>query len=226
VAPSTFGSRAHRFYTTLQTPSVPRGVHVMNPYAEPATRRVVRAFLSRYFPDDVPRTLVIGINPGRFGAGITGVTFTDPVALEKFCGIPTGLPRVRELSSVFVYDFIERFGGTDAFYRRFFLTAASPLGFTRRGLNLNYYDEPALAKRVTPFIVESLRRQIRIGGRTDHAIVLGRGANFRFLSNLNARHGFFGTLHPLEHPRWILQYRRRHVEQHLAAWMDVFSAIP
>src|SRR5262245_14848932 len=105
----------------------------MNPYEERAVRGYVRAFLDRFFADDDERTLVIGINPGRFGAGITGVTFTDPVALADFCGIPNDMPRRRELSSVFVYELVERMGGAEAFYKRFFLTAASPLGFTRNG---------------------------------------------------------------------------------------------
>jgi hypothetical protein len=225
MSASKFASRAYRFYTSLVPPPVPRGVHVMNPFADARARRYVRSFLNTYFADNEPRVLVLGINPGRFGAGITGVTFTDPVALADMCGIANDLPRRRELSSVFIYDLIARLGGPRDFYRTFFLTAASPLGFTREDLNLNYYDIPALARSVTPFISAAIRRQIAMGGRTDHAIVLGRGENARFLQKLNEQHGFFGEIHPIEHPRWILQYRRRKLDHYLAKYEELLARV-
>jgi hypothetical protein len=222
---NSFGFRAYRFYLSLKRPSVPRGVGVMNPYANPATRRYVRAFLGSFFADNTKRVLVFGINPGRFGAGITGVTFTDPVALSAFCGIPNALGRTRELSSVFIYDFINAFGGPAEVYSRFFLTAVSPLGFTREGINLNYYDNPELKRRVTPFVVSTIERQIAMGGRTDHAIVLGRGQNAKYLMELNAAHGWFGAIHPLEHPRWILQYRRKTAAKFVADYVRTFERV-
>lgn len=221
MAASTFGKRAYRFYMQLSTPRVPRGVGVMNPYRDAGVQRCVRAFLGKFYSDDRERALILGINPGRFGAGITGVTFTDPVALADFCGIPNELGRRRELSSVFIYDMIARWGGPDAFYSKYFLTAISPLGFTRGGLNLNYYDEPALMKAVTPFIIKSLQQQIALGCRTDVAFVLGFGTNRKFIEKLNAEHKFFDRIVALEHPRWIMQYRRKrldfYVDRYLAA---------
>lgn len=196
----------------------------MNPYADARVRRYVRAFLDTFYGDNEPRVLVFGINPGRFGAGLTGVTFTDPVALADECGIANDLPRRRELSSIFVYAFINRFGGAEPFYRRFFLTAASPLGFTSGGNNYNYYDDRKLARAVTPFIAGTIRQQIAMGGRQDHAIVFGTGENLRFLRRLNDEHGFFGKLSGLDHPRFIMQYRRKRLDAYLAKYEEVFSA--
>ena len=195
----------------------------MNPYEHERVCHFVRAFLDKFFADNDPRVLVLGINPGRFGAGLTGVTFTDPVALADECGIANDMPRRRELSSIFVYDVINRLGGPRAFYSHFFLTAAAPLGFTKRGLNYNYYDDPALRRAVTPFVVDSIRRQIGMGGRGDHAIIFGMGENYRFLERLNGEHGFFEHLHALEHPRFILQYRRKRVAEYLAKYEEVFA---
>jgi hypothetical protein len=195
----------------------------MNPYAHARACTCVSAFLDQYYADDDRRVLVIGINPGRVGAGITGVTFTDPVALADECGIANDLPRKRELSSIFVYAFINQFGGAREFYRRFFLTAASPLGFTRRGNNYNYYDDPALKRAVTPFIHSSLMQQISLGGRRDRAIVFGTGENFKFLERLNREHGLFEDLEALDHPRFIMQYRRKKLDQYLARYAEVFS---
>ena len=222
----TFAARAYRFYTQLRGPSAlraPKGVHVMNPYEDARVRRVLRAFLGKFFDDNRERVLVLGINPGRFGAGITGITFTDPVALADFCGIANHLPRRRELSSVFIYDMIARYGGPARFYRRFFLSAASPLGFTRGGLNLNYYDTPDLRRAVTPLIVESIRKHIGLGCRTDRAVVLGVGANFKFLNALNEEHHFFDRLDAVEHPRPIMQYRRKRVAEYIDKYLQVLN---
>jgi hypothetical protein len=219
---STFADRAFGFYLQLASPRVPRGVKVMNPYADARVRQITRSFLDRYFGDDRPRTLVFGINPGRFGAGITGITFTDPVALADFCGIENHLERRRELSSVYIYDFIQRWGGPRAFYRSFFLTALCPLGFTRSGINLNYYDDARLARAVTPFIVRSIEQQIALGCGTRAAVVIGTGTNKRFFEALNERHGFFGKVLSVEHPRFIMQYRRKRVDEYLDRYTEVF----
>jgi hypothetical protein len=195
----------------------------MNPYTHARTCEAVRAFLGRFYADDEKRVLVFGINPGRFGAGITGVTFTDPIALADFCGIATELPRKRELSSVFVYDFIEHYGGVEGFFSRFFLTAASPLGFTRRGVNYNYYDDKTLLRAVSPFIVATMRQQIALGGHTQRALVFGAGENFRVLRALNDEHGFFEEMRALDHPRFILQYRRKRVPEYLEKYAEAFD---
>ena len=197
----------------------------MNPYTNRDVRRYVRAFLERFCSDGEQRLLVLGINPGRFGSGITGVTFTDPVALADSCGIANDLPRRRELSSIFVYDLIQRLGGPAPFYRRFFLTAVCPLGFTRDGRNLNYYDEPALARAVTPFIVRTMAQQLALGARRDHAVVFGRGQNHRFLQRLNDEHGWFGELHAIDHPRFILQYRRKQSGAYAARYAELFARL-
>ena len=225
MAENTFASRMFRFYTGLVSPRLPAGIRVMNPYGDPVARKYVRSFLNAFYADTAPRLLVFGINPGRFGAGVTGVTFTDPVALEDFCGIPNGLPRRRELSSEFVYQVVERMGGVRAFTRRCFLTAAAPLGFTRGGVNLNYYDVPALARSCTPFIVESVERQIAIGGRPDRAVVLGAGKNLEFLQRLNDVHGWFGRLDGLDHPRFIMQYRRKKVGDYVERYVEALVGL-
>jgi hypothetical protein len=220
----TFADRAYAFYSTLRAPKVPRGVEVMNPYRDRRVLQYVRAFLDRFYGDDRERTLILGINPGRFGAGVTGVTFTDPVALNDFCGIENHLGRRRELSSVFVFDVIQHLGGPARFFSQFFLSAICPLGFTKGGINMNYYDEAALAKAVTPFIVRTLRQQIALGARRDVAVVLGRGTNLRFIQRLNDEHGFFDELRGLDHPRFIMQYRRKRVAEYLRTYEQTLTA--
>ena len=197
----------------------------MNPYVDAYIQRYVRAFLDRYFPDNRERTLILGINPGRFGAGITGVTFADPVALADECGIRNDLPRKRELSSIFIYSVINHLGGPEDFFRRFFLSAVCPLGFTRRGINLNYYDDRKLERAVTPLIASSIEAQIALGCGRDRVIVLGRGQNAKFLRRLNDEHRWFASVQALDHPRFILQYRRRQVDSYIRKYEEVLSAM-
>jgi hypothetical protein len=221
--PSTFAERALRFYRNLTPPGpLPGNVKVMNPYREPEVRRTVKRFLDRYFSDNRRRILVFGINPGRFGAGVTGITFTDPVALETFCGIQNDLPKRREPSSVFVYAFAERFGGPARLFRDFFLTAVSPLGFTKNGKNYNFYDDRSLFRATRPFIVQSLRDQASLDVSTEVALVLGSGKNRAIFEDLNGEFGFFKTVIALDHPRFIVQYRRPKFEEYLHKYEETF----
>lgn len=221
----TFGARVNKFYLSLTAPKVPRGVHVMNPYADPRTRACLKQFLSKYFDDARPRALIIGINPGRFGSGLTGVTFTDPYALTNECGIAHDFTGQRELSADFVYRVVNALGGPDSFYQRLFMSAVCPLGFTRKGINMNYYDDTRLEKAVTPFIVESIESHLRFPVRRDHVVVLGRGKNAAYLSRLNDEHKWFENIHTLDHPRFIMQYRRKRLDRYIEEYARVLDGI-
>jgi hypothetical protein len=71
---------------------------VLYPYRDPAVMAATTAFYEKFFDDARKRVFIIGINPGRFGAGTTGVPFTDPVSLERV-GITNPFPNRRELSA-------------------------------------------------------------------------------------------------------------------------------
>ncbi len=220
----TFGSRVIEFYRTLRPPRLGNlGVDALYPYRDPAVLKVTSAFYTKFFDDSRPRVFILGINPGRFGAGTTGIPFTDPVSLQKL-GIDNALQKRRELSAEFIEAMIERLGGLRAFYRSFFITAASPIGFTKGGKNYNYYDDPKLVAAVRPFIVRSLRAQLDFGARRHVAIVLGTGKNFAFLDRLNDEHHFFDKLVGVEHPRFIMQYRRPHVARFLDKYDQILTA--
>ena len=221
----TFGARVNAFYLSLKAPKVPRGIHVMNPYDDPRTRACVGSFLTKYFDDRRPRTLVIGINPGRFGSGLTGVTFTDPFALTNECGIAHGFTGQRELSADFIYRVVNALGGPKSFYDRLFLSAVCPLGFTRKGINLNYYDDRRLEKAVTPFIVSSIEQHLDFPVKRDDVVVLGRGRNAAFFEKLNAEHRWFRNVHPLDHPRFIMQYKRKKLDSYIAEYVDFLSRV-
>jgi len=186
---------------------LPDGVEWLFPYDDPETKRCMTEFYGRYYGDDAERTILLGINPGRFGAGVTGVPFTDPLLLESECQIPNDFHKRRELSSAFVYEFIHALGGVELFYLNFYITSVCPLGFIRDGKNYNYYDSRALQEAVMPMILDNLNAQISFGANTEVAYSMGKGKNFKFLKALNDKHALFGEVIALPHPRWVMQYR-------------------
>jgi hypothetical protein len=200
------------FYDNLDIGSEPPpGVIVMNPFAIPDAREVTKRFYEKYYSDGSPRMMIFGINPGRFGGGVTGIPFTDPIRLRTECNIEHPFRELPELSSVFIYQMIAAMGGPDKFYSKFFITALSPLGYTKDNRNLNYYDEKDLLEKVEPFIVKSIRRQMELVNGFDICFCLGEGTNYKYFVKLNAIHQFFKEIVPLPHPRWIMQYRRKTV---------------
>jgi hypothetical protein len=200
------------------------GISIMNPYKNPATWEVASQFYRKFYGDNEPRVFIFGINPGRHGAGLTGVPFTDPLRLEEKCGIPNEWKKKAELSSQFVYAMIDKYGGVEAFYRRFYITALSPLGFVRDGKNLNYYDDKQLIKDFEPFMLRCIRRQLEtMPTTTDIAYCLGEGTNFKYFSKVNERHGFFKEIIPLPHPRWVMQYRLKRMEEFVNLYLQRLS---
>lgn len=214
------------FLFSLQKPlGLPDGVEVMNPFHQPETQHLCETFYHQYYGDDKPRRMIIGINPGRFGGGTTGIPFTDPIRLETMCKISNSFPKKQELSSVFVYDVIDAFGGPCSFYQHFYITSVFPLGFTRNGKNLNYYDEKALEETIKPMALNYLREQINFGLKTDISYCFGEGKNFKFLQKLNAQHHLFGQIIPLSHPRFVMQYRLKKKEEYIRQYLDAFGLI-
>ena len=82
--------------------SLPDGIRIMNPFREnPNALKTSSDFYRKYFSDNHPRRIILGINPGRLGAGQTGICFTDTFQLEEHCGLTIEGVSTRELSSTF-----------------------------------------------------------------------------------------------------------------------------
>ncbi|MEK6783349.1 MAG: uracil-DNA glycosylase family protein [Bacteroidota bacterium] len=219
----TFGEKVLNFNKTLTlVTELPKGVVVMNPFKDSYTFSLCRAFYAQYYNDSKERHIILGINPGRLGGGLTGIPFTDPVKLEKLCGITNTLEKKSELSADFIYKLIYRYGGIKKFYNRFYFNSICPLGFMKDGKNLNYYDIKELEQAVKGFMIHSLNSQIKFGINTDDAFCLGEGKNFKFISGLNEEHHFFKKIIPLAHPRFIMQYRRKKLDEYISDYLQKF----
>ncbi len=210
-----FGDQVMQYHLTLKTDiRLQKPVEWIYPYDDPATQFAMKSFYAAFYADQNPRTFILGINPGRFGAGVTGVPFTDPIRLEKI-GIPNSFPKKQELSSVFMYEMIDRCGIPEAFFARFYIASLCPLGLMKNGTNYNYYDDPVTLKVLEPFIVKNIETQRTFGCNSEKVFCLGQGKNYDNLKKLNDQHQWWKRVVPLPHPRWIMQYKLKRKEEFL-----------
>jgi hypothetical protein len=156
------------------------------------------------------------------------VPFTDTKRLREKCNIETSLAETYEPSSLFIYEMIDAFGGPALFFKKFYITAASPLGYTMstgpgREVNYNYYDSKELMHTLRLFIITSLQKQIDFGIDTEVCYCLGTGKNYEYLLRLNKEHSFFKTIVPLEHPRFILQYKAKYKSDYIKSYVEKLS---
>lgn len=220
----TFGEKVVAFNKNLEFhDELPEGFGVLNPYLDnPETLVVMEEFYKKFYNDHQHRKFIIGINPSRHGAGVTGVPFTDTKRLESVCGIKMQSARTHEVSSVFLYDMIEAFGGAEKFYADFYINSPFPLAIVRKSkndwVNANYYDDKELFAAVKPFMIESIKKHIALGLDTDTVFCLGK-KNAEFLKKINQEEKLFGALKVLDHPRYIQQYKSKEKEMYIDRYL-------
>jgi hypothetical protein len=220
----TWAKNLIQFYSSLEPPKkLPNGITWLHPQQSGGVVEIATQFFQKFYNDAAPRRLLLGINPGRFGAGVTGVNFTAPKQLTQYCGIAHDLRMHSELSAEFIYDIINAYGGPQLFYKHFFISSVCPLGFVKGGKNINYYDDKELQQTVQPFIVQNLKKLLSFNVTNDKCICIGGEKNYKFLDKLNREHGLFKKIVPLPHPRFILQYRRRQRDLYLQQYLEALE---
>lgn len=225
----TFADQVIEFNESLvYSGKLPDGFEVLNPYLEnPETMVVMQKFYHKYYNDSYKRKFMIGINPSRYGAGVTGVPFTDTKRLESVCGIQMESAHTHEVSSVFMYDMIADYGGADLFYKDIYINSPFPLAIVRKTkngwLNANYYDDKELFQDVKDFMIDSLKSHISLNLDTSEVFILGK-KNAEFISKLNKEVQLFDTITILEHPRYIQQYKSKekqlYIDKYILALKD------
>jgi hypothetical protein len=211
------------FLFNLEFPfKLSKGVEVLDVHNDAEVRKACTAFYKKFYNDNTQRYLLIGINPGRFGGGVTGLPFTDPIRLEKDCGITNHWHKKQELSSVFMYEMMAAYGGVKTFYKDIYISAVSPLGFVKDGKNLNYYDDKQLKEKIKPFVVECMEKQLAFGLNTDVCFCIGEGENLKYLSDLNKQYGWFKNVEAVAHPRFIMQYKLKFKQDYIDKYLSTF----
>ncbi|MDN6281117.1 MAG: DUF4918 family protein [Psychroflexus sp.] len=215
---SNFADKIIAYYHQLElAEELDTNLRVINPYQDNVmVRDTIEKFYRHFFNDSKKRQLIVGINPGRLGAGVTGIPFTDTKRLEENCGLHIPDVKSHEPSSVFVYQLIEKHGGPEKFYQDFYINSVCPLGFLRKNekenwVNCNYYDFTSLFKTLESFIVTNLKKQIDCGIDTSTCFVLGK-KNAKFLKRINAKEKLFDDIITFNHPRYIVQYKSKQSE--------------
>jgi len=225
-----FSDKVIQFYKELDYKgSVPEGISIMNPFKDnPDIIPVITQFYRKFYNDSNQRFMILGINPGRFGAGVTGIPFTDSKRLSEKCGLSIPGLDTFETSSAFIYEMIDAFGGVGKFYNKFFISAVCPLGFTSvnardKSVNYNYYDSKRLIESAMAFIINCLNKQLEFGIGRNVCFCLGTGKNYKFLVQLNNELQLFGTIVPLEHPRYIMQYKSGQKDTYIKKYVEELS---
>jgi len=220
---NTWAEHLFQFYTNLNPPdNLPDDILWLYPQERQEVLDILEVFLNKYYSDDQERILLLGINPGRYGAGITGINFTAPKQLKEICGIENPFSGT-ELSAEFIYKMIEAYGDVKEFYSHFFIGSVCPLGFVQNRKNLNYYDHKLLLKTIEPFIIENLTKLISFNVNRDICICIGGEKNFKYLSSLNNKYNLFRKIVSLPHPRFIMQYKRKFLDDHINLYLKVLK---
>jgi len=117
-------------------------------------------FNEKYYSKGFPKIVLCGINPGKLGAGKTGIPFVDPYTLAERLpdeDIPFEGKGVESSATLF-NKIVDKFDGADFFYKNFYVTNFSQFGFVNKnGNNLNYYK---LSDQAQDYISENFRREM------------------------------------------------------------------
>ena len=228
----TFADKVIQFNQTLHfTGTLPNGISIMNPFREDKkVNGVASVFYKKYYNDTNNRHLILGINPGRFGGGLTGIPFTDPKRLIEKCCIPFHGQLKHEPSSLFIYEMIDAFGGPNLFYKHFYINSICPLGFTAtnangKEVNYNYYDSKELTNAVYDFMCKNIEKQIAFGINTETGFCFGTGKNEKFFRKLNEEKKYFRNIVALEHPRFIVQYKSKSKKFYIDKYISSFRKV-
>lgn len=200
-----------------------------SPYAEPLQPYIARVdtkyferFVHEYYAVPGQRTLVLGINPGRKGSGLTGVPFTDGRSLAEDCGIENEFRDARELTSQFLYQVVRSAGEVHSFFSHLCLSGIFPACLVADGRNANYYDLIE-GEALRGLVAHSLQIHRDLPDIADRLVVIGQGRHLDLISAANDRHGFFKEITALPHPRYIMQYNRARADDFIRRYVDVFE---
>lgn len=165
-------------------------------------------FHEKYVQPNSPKIVMCGINPGRRGAGITGIPFIDTNSLSKM--LPDISNPKSEKSAKFFFSIIEEFG-INEFYRNVHVTNMSWFGFYKldKGTNINYNSLPTEIQNV---LIDKFVEEIDFINPVV-IIPIGDIVNWELLYNLKVKNRLNEEIgQRLYHPAYRLVDRRTYIE--------------
>ena len=229
----TFGGKVLQFNDYLSSVNIelPDGFILNNPFNginKKQINEITKKFYNKFYNDNNCRRLIIGSSPARRGTAVTGIPYEDAQHLKNITGIHIDNFYINKSSSNFLYDIIEKYGGSEKFYSKFYMNFICPLGIVKinskgNKVNCNYYENKKVQKILYSFILESLKKQIEFGIDTSIVYCIGSGENYDFLTKLNNNYHLFETIIPLEHPRYIMQYDLKHKSEYIKKYLRALN---
>lgn len=210
---------------------VPDGFKIINPFCSESKdkiNQIIDKFYHKFYNDNKKRRMILGSSPARRGTAVTGIPYEDAEHLQNQTGIYINDFYVNKSSSNFLYDVIEKYGGTEKFYNDFYMNFICPLGIVRinssgREVNCNYYESKKLQEALYDFIVLTLKMQMKLNIDRSVCYCIGSGENYEFLKELNKKFDFFDKIIPLEHPRFIMQYNSKNKDYYLDKYLNALN---
>ncbi|MBR3117428.1 MAG: DUF4918 family protein [Bacilli bacterium] len=200
----------------------------INPYNNKRVNEITTKFYNKYYNDNKKRRLIIGSNPARRGTAVTGVPYEDAAHLQNEIGISIDNFYINKLSSNFLYDVIEEYGGCTKFYSDFYMNFVFPLGISKinskgKESNVNYYEIKDFEEKLSKYIINSIKEILSFNIDTSVCYYIGSGKNYEYLLKINKEYKFFNKIVPLEHPRFIMQYNYNSKDTYLKKYLDAFK---
>ena len=230
---STFAENVLNFNEQLANIQIklPEGFKLINPFSglnKDQIEEITTIFYNKFYNDRNKRYVIFGSSPARRGSAIVGVPFEDATHLQQETGITVDDFHINKSSSNFLYDVINRCGGCDKFYSKFYMNFVCPLGIEREAspghsVNCNYYENKKLKQALYDFIVNSIKKQLEFNIDKSICYCIGSGENYKFLNQINNQFHFFKKIISLEHPRFIMQYNSKNKENFLEKYLNALS---
>ncbi len=177
-------------------------------------------FHKKYVEPNSPKIVICGINPGRNGAGLTGIPFIDFESLSNM--LPDINKKDREQSANFFFSVIQQFG-IETFYKYFYVTNISWFGFSRidKSKNVNYYEKD-ISTEIAICLIDKFVEEMDLIN-PDYIIPLSKTVLYELesLKNQQKIRAEIGTC--LNHPSWIVTYRRKDVITWRQKYVDTLS---
>jgi hypothetical protein len=172
------------------------GVEILeSAFSECGQLRRIQDFYEHYVFPHKQQVALCGINPGRFGAGKSGIPFVDVDSLTRLLGLKVEVGTER--SAQFIRRVVDHFGAS-RFYAHVYVTNLSTFGFRNKNRNVNYYELP---QALQSEIFRWFAAEMSIGGI--NVIIPCSQKVYQTLRNLQRNGTLTATIHePLPHPNW------------------------
>ena len=180
----------------------------------------IAKYYERYVSEKPNKIVLCGLNPGRFGAGLTGVPFIDFKSLSEM--IPEVDRQETENSAQFFFEVIKKIG-VEKFYENCYVTNVSKFGYSRKSSskNVNYPELPEIAQNwlfqkfidemnlIKPKLIIPLSKNVE---GTLKMLSQNQQLNFKIGDRLN-------------HPSWIMIYRQKDENKWIKKYVDRISEL-